>query len=282
MRIAALLGLLLSTWAAQGADPVDSGRVVVAGGGLTATLYGLGVEERIVAVDTSSIWPRAARDKPQIGYIRALSAEGVLSMSPTLLLTTDEAGPERVLDLIEAAGVPVRQLPAPRSAQDVRQAIRTLAELFDREQRGAELIEALNADLERARTLVAQFDQHPRVLFVLSAQGKLMAAGRETAAHAMIALAGGQNVAHYSGYKLLTPEAAVKLAPDVILTGSHVIAALGSRSALLSRPALALTPAGRHHRLVVLNSVRLLGFGPWLGETVVELARRLHRRAQIE
>lgn len=272
-----LVCTLLAAAPVAAAQEPDTSRVVVAGGGLTATLYALGVEEHIVAVDTTSKWPPAARDKPQIGYLRALSAEGVLSMSPTLVLTTQEAGPERVLGLIEAAGVPVLQLPAPRSADDVRRMIGRLADLFEREARGRALIEQLNTALAEARAVVQQYERHPSVLFVLSANGQLLAAGRNTAAHAMIELAGGRNVAGYSGYKPLTPEAAVALAPDVILTGDHVIEALGSREALLSRPALALTPAGQHGRLVVMDSVRLLAFGPWLGETVAELARRLHQ-----
>lgn len=279
MRIAALLGLLacvLAVMPVTAAEEPDTSRVVVAGGGLTATLYALGVEEHIVAVDTTSRWPPAARKKPTVGYMRALSAEGVLSMLPTLVLTTNEVGPKRVLRLIEAAGVPVLQLPAPRSAEDVRQTIRRLADLFEVETCGAAVIEQINESLAEARAVVEQYEQHPRVLFVLSTSGQLLAAGRNTAANAMIELAGGRNVTDYSGYKPLTPEAAVALAPDVILTGDHVIEALGSREALLSRPALALTPAGRHGQLVVMDSLRLLGFGPRLGETVAMLARRLH------
>lgn len=276
MRLAALLSLLFCALAAQAADSVNTSRVVVAGGSLTAILYKLGVEEHIVAVDTTSKWPPEVRKKPTIGYLRSLSAEGVLSMSPTLVLTTQEAGPDRVLELIEAAGVPVKQLPPSRSAADVRATIRTVADLFNREKRGAELIGQLNAAMAKARAIVDKYEQHPGVLFVLNASGQLLAAGRHTAANAMIELAGGQNVTDYSGYKPLTPEAAVNLAPDVILTTDFVIDALGSRQALLSRPALALTPAGRHDRLIVMNGLKLLGFGPRLGETVAELARRLH------
>lgn len=276
LRMSLLACALFAATPAMAGQQLDTSRVVVAGGGLTATLYALDVERRIVAVDSTSHWPPEVRNKPQVGYMRALSAEGVLSMSPTLVLTTKDAGPARVLDLIEAAGVPVLQLPVPHSADDVRETIRRLAGLFDRETRTAELIQQMNKALAKARAVVAQYDRHPRVLFVLSISGNIVAAGRNTPAHAMIALAGGRNVADYSGYKPLTPEAAVELAPDVILTLDYVIEALGSRAALLSRPALALTPAGRHGRLVVMGSVRLLGFGPWLGETVAKLARLLH------
>lgn len=271
--------LLLAAGSVRAAAQPDTARVVVAGGGLTEILYALGVEDRIAGVDTTSRWPPAARDKPQVGYLRALAAEGVLSLSPTLVLATDEAGPARALTLIQAAGVPVRRLPAPRSADDVKRTIRTLARLFDREEQGRALIARLTASLRRATELVEGYQHHPRVLFVLSANAQLLAGGRDTAANAMIRLAGGHNVAGYTGYKPLTPEAAVSLAPQVILTVDYVIKEIGGRRALLSRPALALTPAGREGRLVVMDSLQLLGFGPRLGETVAELARRLHRQA---
>lgn len=277
-RLLLLALVLFAALPASAADQPDTSRVVVAGGGLTATLYALGVGDHIVAVDTTSQWPSAVRDKPTVGYMQALSAEGVLSMSPTLVLATDQAGPDRVLQQIRAAGVPVRRVPEPRSADAVRATIRKLASLFECEERAQTVISQLNESLAAARAVVDSYQQHPRVLFVLSASGQLLAAGRNTSAQAIIELAGGHNVASYDGYKPLTPEAAVVLAPDVIVTVDYVIDALGSRAALLSRPALALTPAGRNERVVVMDALRLLGFGPRLGETVEMLARKLHER----
>src|SRR5699024_720648 len=220
----------------------------------------------------------AVRQKPTVGYMQALSAEGVLSMSPTLVLITGPVGPQRVLQQIEAAGVPVRKLSSPRSAADVRTTIRQLAAWFDRRMQAQAVIARFDAALAEARAVVARYQRHPRVLFVLSASGQLLAAGRNTAAYAMIELAGGRNITDYTGYKPLTPEAAVALAPDVVLTVDYVADALGSARAVLERPALALTPAGRNGRIVVMDALRLLGFGPRLGDTVATLARELHAR----
>lgn len=275
MRSMLLSALLLFAFAVHAAGPVDTGRIVVADGGFTETLYALGVADRIVGVDTTSQWPVAAREKPSIGYMRALSAEGILSLSPTLVLASDEAGPPQALALVKAAGVPVIQFPAPRSADDVRATIRGLAKLLNREKQGQAIIAHLDAQLREARAIVAGHDRHPRVLLVLDNSGQLLAAGQDTAAAAIIKLAGGNNVAGYSNYKPLTPEAAVQLAPDVILAPDFAVEALGSRESLLSNPAVALTPAGQNNRLVVMNGQRLLGFGPRLGATVAELARRL-------
>ncbi|TAM09887.1 MAG: hemin ABC transporter substrate-binding protein [Nevskiaceae bacterium] len=269
------LVLLLAAGSAA-ATASETTRVVVAGGGLTEILYALGVEDRIVGVDTTSTWPAAAQEKPQVGYLWALAAEGILSLSPTLVITTSEAGPATSLNLVAAAGVPVRELPAPRSAQGVEDTIRTLAVLFDREEAGERLIGNMTRALHDAEQQVTAYPHAPRVLFVLAANTQLMAGGHDTAADAMIRLAGGVNVADYAGYRPLTPEATARLAPDVILTVDYVVKESGSPDKLLARPALSLTPAARHRRLVAMEAERLLGFGPRLGETVAELARLLH------
>lgn len=254
--------------------------VVVAGGGLTEILYALGVEDQIAGVDTTSTWPQGARTKPQVGYLRALAAEGILSLSPTLVITTDEAGPPSVLKLVEAAGVPVQEIPAPRSPADVARTIRQLAMLFGRPAKGQALIDDMEASLDAAAQTVARYARQPRVLFLLASGSQLLAGGRDTAADAMIRLAGGVNVTTHDGYKPLTPEAAARLAPQVILTVDYVIDEVGGRTALLAQPALSLTPAGRNGRLIAMDAERLLGFGPRLGQTVAALARRLHGEDQ--
>ena len=64
----------------------DSSRLTVAGGSLTEIVYLLGQEKKLIAVDITSNYPDKAKELPSIGYVRALSAEGVLSLSPTLIL----------------------------------------------------------------------------------------------------------------------------------------------------------------------------------------------------
>ncbi len=176
--------------------------------------------------------------------------------------------------------MPLCEIPAARSAADVAYAIRTLATLFGRQAQGQMLIDNMNQALQAAAEEVAGYPQHPRVLFLLAANSQLLAGGHGTAADAMIRLAGGTNVADYEGYKPLTPEAAAQLAPEVILTVDYVIDDLGGEQQLLAQPALSLTPAARGKRLVVMEAERLLGFGPRLGQTVAELALRLHAGRQ--
>lgn len=253
--LAALVTAVHLVWAEQL-------RVVSIGGSVTEIIYALGQESRLVGVDTSSVFPAAATKLPQVGYQRQLGAEGVLSLKPTLILATADAGPPATMAQLQQSGVRVVIVPNDHSLTGAQEKIRATARALDCAARGEELAKQLDP---------------PRVMFVLArAGGVLSVAGEGTAADAMITLAGGVNaVRGYSGYKPLTAEAAVAAAPDVILTTTRALESVGGAEKLVAEPGLALTPAGKNRRVVALEDLYLLGFGPRTRQAVRELAVRL-------
>ena len=52
----------------------------------------------LVARDLTSIYPPQITKLPNVGYHRALSAEGIVSLRPSILLTDGNVGPNEVLD----------------------------------------------------------------------------------------------------------------------------------------------------------------------------------------
>lgn len=258
-------------------------RIVSVGGALTETLYALGAQADLVGVDTTSLHPEAARALPSVGYARSLSAEGVLSLRPTLVVATEDAGPPAVLRQLEAARVPLAVLHGDHRIEGVLARTQRLAELSGRADPGRVLLAALQRDWQAARERVTRLAvAMPRVLFVLShSPGQARVAGRETAADAMLRYAGAANALgeSFSGYKPLTPEGAIAAAPDVILATDQGLAAAGGTDGLLRLPGLAQTPAGRNHRVAALDALLLLGFGPRLPQATAALADLLHARA---
>ena len=92
----------------------------------------------------------------------------------------------------------------------------------------------------------------------------------------MIRLAGGTNAASgFDGYKPLTAEAAVAAAPQVILVTTSGLESVGGTDGLLDLPGLALTPAGKARRVVAMDDLYLLGFGPRVADAVAALAVKL-------
>jgi iron complex transport system substrate-binding protein len=255
----------------------DVSRVVAAGGSVTEIVYALGAESLLVGCDASSLYPEAATKLPQVGYVRALSSEGVLSLRPTLVLTVPEAGPPEALAQLRASGVPVLVVPAEPSLEGVKKKIRAVAQALDRAAEGEALIRQLESDMAQVQSYLAGRPARPKVMFIYArGQGAANVAGRDTAAAEMIRLAGGVNAFDFEGYKPLTAEAAVAAAPEVILLPARGLESSGGIAGVLSMPGVNQTPAGRNRRIVAVDDLLLLGFGPRTGQGVMELARLLH------
>ncbi|HWL54659.1 MAG TPA: hemin ABC transporter substrate-binding protein [Chthoniobacteraceae bacterium] len=275
-----LLWLMVGLAALLRAETPGEGkpRLVSGAGAITETIYALGAQEQLVAVDLSSVYPEEAAALPQIGYSRILSAEGILSMQPSLVLVNEDAGPDAALGQVEAAGVKVLRLPNRPSPESAMERIAAIGEALGRQREAGDLIARVGNDLKEAAAQVAATRERPRVLFVYTRGGALMnVAGRGSGAETMIRLAGGINaVDQYEGYRPLTAEGVVTAAPEVILVTTRGLESSGGIDEFLKQPGLALTKAGRERRVIAMDDLALLGFGPRLGEAVMELSGKLH------
>ena len=256
-------------------------RIVALGGAVTETLYDLGLGDRVVAVDQSSVYPADVRTKPVVGYFRTLGAEAVLSARPTLVLADHAAGPPEALAGMRAAGVRVETLPGGPSADSVAALVTAIGAATGRTAEAAVLVDSLRARLARAEARLAGVPTRPRVLFVQGqGPGMIGLAGSNTNADAFIRLAGGTNaLAAADGYKPMTPEAVAEAAPEVIVMTGRTAGVAGGPEAFLQRPGVALTPAARSGRVIVVPD-EAMSFGPALGQAVLDLQARLHGGAR--
>jgi iron complex transport system substrate-binding protein len=258
-------------------------RLVVAGGGLAEIVVALGAREALAGVDSTCLFPAALTRLPQIGYLRQLSAEGVLSLRPDLLLLAQEAGPPGVVAQLRAAGLRVVQAGRVQSPEELERAIHLVAGALDREGPGRALAAALAADFAALEATLPRAAPPPRALFLLAAGGGApMASGRGTAAAAMLHLAGARSaVEGYEGYRPLSAEAALAAAPDWLVAPLHSVEARGGRERFLAQPALSLLPAARQGRFAAFDMLYLLGFGPRAAHAARDLAAALHGEAAV-
>jgi iron complex transport system substrate-binding protein len=257
----------------------DASRVATLGGVFTETAYALGAQDQVAAIDASSFYPpEALAEKPNFGYYRFLSAEPVLAQAPSLIIGNEETGPPEVVAQLRDAGVPILLLPDNNDIQAARELITALGTIFGKEEGAAELIATLDADVTAAEELVTQATSRPRVLFILQPpEAPTLVAGGDTAAGSMISLAGGENIyPGFGSYIPMTPEGIVEIAPDIILTTDASLERFGGREAFLAAPGIAQTPAAQAGRVVSMEDLYLLGFGPRTGKAVADLARLLH------
>jgi iron complex transport system substrate-binding protein len=249
-------------------------RIVSIGGAVTEILYALGAEDRIVAVDTTSLYPsKAMAEKPNVGYMRQLSAEGVLGLTPQLVLAIAGSGPKETIDIIDAAKIPLVMVPDSHSEAGIVDKIRMIAKVTGLEKRGECLARSVEGDLTKLRDWRAKVTTPPRIMFVMSfLDGRALVAGRNTAAHDIIKLAGGLNVADsFDGYKIMSDEAVAAARPDHILSmerGKDSVQA----AAIFASPAFAPTPAAKTKSFVAMDGLYLLGFGPRTAAAAHDLA----------
>ena len=241
----------------------DSSKILSIGGDVTEILYALGIGTRIVAVDTTSQYPQTVlKEKKNVGYMRALSPEGVLSVSPSIIIASAGAGPAETVRALKSSSVPYVTIPDDSSADGIAEKIRIVADVTGTRKQASALTSKLKTDFAELARLRAGVKKPLDVLFVLSAAGgRMIVGGKETAADAILKLSGANNAASgLVGFKPITEEALISMDPDAIILMS------GSRGGhgvdgLRDLPAIKISAAGRTGRIREMDGLYLLGFG---------------------
>lgn len=264
-----LLCVLVGATCARRSDDVSGAtRIVSVGGPVTETVFALGEGPHVIAVDSSSVYPPSAASLPQIGYQRTLSAEPILALSPDLVIVSSDAGPSAALAQLRAAGVAVAVMPPADSIASAAARVEAV---------GAALhvsSTALAAQV-RAASPAAPLNLKAVAIYARGA-GTLMLAGDDTTAAAMLRLSGATNAATgFSGYKPFSAESLIAAAPDAIVVPSRGLASLGGVAGVLALPGVRETPAGRARRIIAIDDLLLLGFGPRLPLAISELHAHL-------
>ncbi|MDZ4392010.1 heme/hemin ABC transporter substrate-binding protein [Cypionkella sp.] len=277
------VGLLLAASAALITPAVaeQPKRIVTLGGSVTEIAVALGAGDQLVARDSTSTYPAAITALPDVGYIRGLSPEGVLSVAPDLILAESDAGPPAAVDVLTAAGVPFLRMPGDPTPAGVVAKINAVAAALGRDAEGAALADKVTVGLAEAETRAAAVTEKKRVLFVLSLQGgRVMAGGAHSSAEGIIALAGGVNAATgFEGYKQMTDEAVLAAAPDLILMMDREGDLAIGNPEVLAHPTLSQTPAAQSGAIVRMDGMMLLGFGPRTPDAAKALYDALYPKA---
>lgn len=278
LRIIAAAIVALSVASAPARADQNDLRILSVGSDVTEIIYALGMGDQIVAVDTTSQHPPdALASNPNVGYMRALSAEGVLAIGANLLLISEGAGPPETIRALKSSSARYVEVPDGKTAEGVSEKIIMIGDVLGVSARARDLAATFKtqiATLEKQRNKVSE----PKsVLFVLNASGgRLIVGGRGTSADAYLKLAGATNAASaISGFKPVTAEGVITMAPDAIVVMK------GGRngqtaSELIATPAIAATPAGKAQKAVDVSGVRALGFGPRLPGAATDLMSWLY------
>ncbi len=267
----------LTDAAGRTVDPGKAERILSLGPDVTEILYALGAGDRVVGVDRGSRYPEATQAKPNVGYRRSLSAEGVLALGPDLIIASEDIGPPPVVEVLKTTAVPLLLVPEDNSLEGIEKKIALIAAALKLEEKGRDLAQTVRADFTAAANLTAAIppEKRKKVVF-FHGLTRLSAAGSDTAADAVIRYAGGVNpLGGMQGYKAASEEFLLKAAPEVVLLMSD---GKGGPTAdfVFANPALKQTPAARDRALIVLDGPYMIGFGPRTAQAVRDLAKALY------
>ncbi|WP_272525295.1 heme/hemin ABC transporter substrate-binding protein [Providencia sp. PROV196] len=250
-------------------------RIVTLGGDVTEIVYELGAQEQLVARDSTSLHPEQATKLPDVGYMRMLNAEGVLSMRPTLVLASELAKPSMALSQIEKSGVKIIKVTGKPSLEAIPEKITTIANVVGKTEQGKQLVNQFNQQLSQVNT--APIDK--KVLFIMSHGGVMpLAAGRHTAADSVINAVGAKNaMSNFDSYRPLSQEGLLSSQPDLIIFTKEGIKSLGGIEKVWKLQGMSMTPAGKNKALLVVDDVGMLTFSLGTPKVMLQLREALEK-----
>lgn len=257
--------------------PGEAVRIMTLGSDVTEIVHALGAGERIIAVDRGSKYPPEMTGKPNVGYRRQLSVEGLAGLRPDLILAAEDSGPPEAVEVLKSLAIPIVFIPQDNTPQGIERKITLIAASLGLEDKGkvvsGEVLEAFRIAADLAAKIPPE--RRKKVVF-FHGLVKLSAAGAGTSADAIIRYAGGLNpMDAVQGYKPASEEKLIEMAPDAILMMSDGKGGPAPEQVFGNR-ALAATPAARNKALIVLDGAYMIGFGPRTADAIRDLAKALY------
>lgn len=252
-------------------------------GTLGATVFGLGLGDRMAGRDISTGFPAAARLPLITANGHELDAEAIKRLRPTVVLTDTSLGPWDVVQRLRDSGVPVVVTDSRRAVNNVATLIHQVADALGVPEEGRKLAGRTNLEIEKTKIAAQKLsdDSEPRIVFLYlrGGEGVHQILGEGTGADELITAVGGVDAASETGLRgavPIDPEALAKAAPDVILVMSGGLRSVGGVEGLEAVPGVARTPAWQKRRVVDMDDHQVLSFGPLTASVIDGLARALY------
>jgi iron complex transport system substrate-binding protein len=247
-------------------------------------IYALGAEKDIVAVDISSVYPAEVKKLPTVGYHRALSLEGIMAASPTLILHEGRKslGPDHVVTQLEQLKIPMKTFHAKSGDIDgAKELLREMGTYFHKEKKADSLCAKLDMEMKTALDKAKEYKDKPRVLVIHFGQAKniyMVMTKKGGPVAKMIEWAGGEMALQdTSNMKQMSAEFVTKSDPDVILLTEYGYDRLGSPEKIKELPGVSLTKAFKSNRVYRIEAHDLIYLGPRTGENTLKLQTLIHK-----
>ena len=259
----------------------ESKKIITAGGTVTEIVNELGFGASIIATDITSTFPESMKSLPSIGYRNQIKTEGILSLSPDMILAEEDYLSPDVVAQLKSTGVEIRFFEKPTTVDGTIQLITELSTYLDAKEQGESIISKLKSDLDQLETYLAQNQaDKPSMLFIMArGEDMIFVGGDETFAPSIISLSGLESpLLGFKDFIPLTPEALTKFNPDYILLFDSGLASLGGKEGLRKIRGIEQTTAFQKDQILAYDGLLLSGFGPRVAEIALEIAKAVYQK----
>ena len=255
----------------------DDSRVVIAGGSITEIFYLLDLQDHIVALDITSNFPEDAKKYPSIGYVRMLSAEGLLSMNPSIILGENDMGPPTVIGQVKQTGVDLKIIPEEKSVLGILEKIRCVAGIMDVSSYAEELINEKYSEvlfqIEENKRIVSEKKISAMVIYSMQGTSPIVSGSGESG-DAFLKLTGAQNAfASFQGWKPASAESIIANNPDYIIVTNRLLKRFSNLEELRNHPPLSQTKAAKNNQIIAKDGMAMMGFGPRTISCALEVSK---------
>ena len=256
-------------------------RIITIGGSVTEIVFELGIGNQVVAVDQSSISPEKVTKLPQVGYIRMISSEGILSLNPDIILTTTDIGPQKVVDQLKKSGVDLYIYDSAYNLDGIIALVENISNDLDLKSKGVEIIQNIEKNNQKVEKIKNKLTQNSKMVFFMNPSiGSFTAAGENTKANYLIQYLGGENIFsnQFKKYSKVTKENIINLNPDIILAGSTQN---NNEEEILSlfyeKDEFNAINAVENKNVIFINMGKYLTYGSKFSQNVYELLNQIQK-----
>lgn len=252
----------------------ETNRIVSVGGSVTEILYLLNSQNKIIAVDVTSTYPEETKTKKSVGYIRALSSEGILSTQPSLIISEDDIGPRTVVDQIVKSKVDIRIIKEVQNLEGIVDKFICISKIIGKYDKAKKIMETkinpLISQINSKKKKIILKDK--KIMLILSMQGTSpVIAGNNTSGHSYIEMIGAKNVYEsVNGWKTVTAESIIKMNPDYIILPNKEMHKNSDVKAITENKIFSKTNAGKNKAFIIDDGMAILGFGPRTIDSVLK------------
>jgi iron complex transport system substrate-binding protein len=244
-------------------------------------IFALGAEKDLVAVDLSSTYPPEIKKLPTVGYHRALSAEGITSVNPTIVIHDNNVGPEPVMHQLEQLKIPMKVFESKGDDLEGAKALITeMGQYFHREEAAEALNKKLQADMDKALAQAKTYAEKVKVVVIHygRANNVYLTLTKNSTGAKMVEWAGGEiPVDGDRGMQQLSAELIAQADPDVVLLTDFGYDRLGTPEQINTLPGIAGTKAAKNGKIYRVEEHDMVYIGPRTGENVLKLQELIHR-----